>query len=74
MENLRKRFLMVGQKKSFNLYGSGVLSHPWGIEVVVQARDLAMERKDKKEWIKEYPDTALAKAAQHWGFGPKIVY
>ena len=56
--------------------GGGVLGHPWGIEAgveaVVQARDLAMERKDIKEWIKKYPDTALAKAAQHWGFGPKI--
>jgi ribulose-bisphosphate carboxylase large chain len=56
--------------------GGGVLGHPWGIEAgveaVVQARDLAMERKDIREWIKEQPDTALAKAAQHWGFGPKI--
>jgi len=57
--------------------GGGVLGHPWGIEAgveaVVQARDLAMERKDIKEWVRENPDTALAKAAQHWGFGPKIV-
>ncbi len=58
--------------------GGGVLGHPWGIEAgveaVVQARDLAMQRKDIEQWIKDNPDTALAKAAQHWGFGPKIVY
>jgi ribulose-bisphosphate carboxylase large chain len=58
--------------------GGGVLGHPWGIEAgveaVVQARDLAMQRKDITEWVKDNPDTALAKAAQHWGFGPKIVY
>jgi ribulose-bisphosphate carboxylase large chain len=57
--------------------GGGVLGHPWGIEAgveaVVQARDLAMERKDMKEWIQANPNTALAKAAQHWGFGPRIV-
>jgi ribulose-bisphosphate carboxylase large chain len=57
--------------------GGGVLGHPWGIEsgveAMVQARDLAMQRMDVHEWIKKNPDTALAKAADHWGFGPKIV-
>jgi ribulose-bisphosphate carboxylase large chain len=57
--------------------GGGVLGHPWGIEsgveAMVQARDLAMQRIDVKEWITQNPDTALAKAADHWGFGPKIV-
>jgi ribulose-bisphosphate carboxylase large chain len=57
--------------------GGGVLGHPWGIEAgveaVVQARDLAMNREDMKDWIIKNPDTALAKAADHWGFGPKIV-
>jgi ribulose-bisphosphate carboxylase large chain len=57
--------------------GGGVLGHPWGIEAgveaMVEARDLAMQRIDVHEWIKENPDTALAKAADHWGFGPKIV-
>jgi ribulose-bisphosphate carboxylase large chain len=57
--------------------GGGVLGHPWGIEAgveaMVQAKDLAMQRIDVHEWIKENPDTALAKAADHWGFGPKIV-
>jgi ribulose-bisphosphate carboxylase large chain len=57
--------------------GGGVLGHPWGIEAgveaMVQARDLAMQRINVKDWIKEHPDTALAKAADHWGFGPKIL-
>ena len=57
--------------------GGGVLAHPWGIEAgveaVIQAKDLAMQRTDVKEWILKNPDTALAKAAQHWGFGPHIV-
>lgn len=58
--------------------GGGTLGHPWGIEAgveaVVQARDIAMKRIDIKEWINENPDSALAKAAQHWGFDPRIVY
>ena len=57
--------------------GGGVLGHPWGIEAgveaVVQARDLVMQRIGMKEWISKNPDTALAKAADHWGFGPRIV-
>lgn len=58
--------------------GGGTLGHPWGIEAgveaMVQARDIAMERIDIKEWILKNPDSALAKAAQHWGFDPRIVY
>ncbi|MCD6300916.1 MAG: hypothetical protein J7L82_02480, partial [Staphylothermus sp.] len=57
--------------------GGGVLGHPWGIEAgveaVVQARDLSMNRMDMKDWIVANPDSALAKAALHWGFGPRIV-
>ncbi|MDD3474673.1 MAG: RuBisCO large subunit C-terminal-like domain-containing protein [Candidatus Dojkabacteria bacterium] len=57
--------------------GGGVLGHPWGIEAgveaVVQARDLIMQRMDMKEWITKNPNTALAKAADYWGFGPRIV-
>jgi ribulose-bisphosphate carboxylase large chain len=57
--------------------GGGVLGHPWGIEAgieaMVEARELAMNRTDVKEWITKNPDTALAKAADHWGFGPKVV-
>ncbi len=58
--------------------GGGVLGHPWGIEAgveaMVQARDIAMKRLDIEVWIKNNPDSALAKASSHWGFGPKIVY
>lgn len=57
--------------------GGGVLGHPWGIEAgveaAVQARDIAMGRGDLQQWIKENPDSALAKASYHWGFAPKIV-
>ena len=57
--------------------GGGVLGHPWGIEAgveaAVQARDVALGRGDLQQWIKDNPDSALAKASYHWGFGPKIV-
>lgn len=57
--------------------GGGVLGHPWGIEAgveaVVQARDIALGRGNIDEWIIQNPDSALAKAAQHWGFEGKIV-
>jgi ribulose-bisphosphate carboxylase large chain len=57
--------------------GGGALGHPWGIEAgveaIIQAKELALSRTDVKEWIKDNPDTSLAKAADHWGFGPKIV-
>jgi ribulose-bisphosphate carboxylase large chain len=57
--------------------GGGVLGHPWGIEAgveaVVQARDLALGSGNLEQWLKDNPDTALAKAAQNWGFGPRIV-
>ena len=58
--------------------GGGVLGHPWGIEAgveaMVEARDIAMERKDLKKWIIDHPESALAKASSHWGFDPRIVY
>ncbi len=57
--------------------GGGVLGHPWGIEAgveaVIQARDIALGRGNLEEWISQNSDSALAKAAQHWGFGPRIV-
>jgi len=57
--------------------GGGVLGHPWGIEAgveaVVQAKDIALGSGDLKQWIEDNPDSALAKAADHWGFGPRIV-
>lgn len=58
--------------------GGGVLGHPWGIEAgveaVVQAVDVAMDRGDIKDWIEANPESSLAKAAAHWGFDPRIVY
>ena len=46
--------------------GGGVLGHPWGIEAgveaIVQATNIAMERGDIKKWILDHPDSALAKA------------
>ena len=58
--------------------GGGVLGHPWGIEAgieaMVQARDIAMEKGDIKKWIIQNPDSALAKASSVWGFDPRIVY
>jgi len=58
--------------------GGGVLGHPWGIEAgveaMVEARDVAMERQDLKKWILDHPESALAKASSHWGFDPRIVY
>ena len=57
--------------------GGGVLGHPWGIEAgveaMVQARDIAMEKGDLNKWIVEHSDSALAKAAHFWGFDPKFV-
>ena len=41
---------------------------------MVEARDIAMERKDLKKWIIDHPESALAKASSHWGFDPRIVY
>lgn len=58
--------------------GGGVLGHPWGIEAgveaIVQARDIAMEKGDLKQWVLDHPDSSLAKAASFWGFDPRIVY
>jgi len=58
--------------------GGGVLGHPWGIEAgieaMVEARDVAIKRMDMELWLKNNPESALAKAASHWGFAPKIVY
>lgn len=57
--------------------GGGVLGHPWGIEAgveaVIQAKDIALGNGNLKQWIEDNPDSALAKAAQFWGFDPRIV-
>jgi ribulose-bisphosphate carboxylase large chain len=51
--------------------GGGVLGHPWGIEAgveaVVQARDLALERKDINEW-KDRILILISKSSSGMGF------
>ncbi len=58
--------------------GGGLLGHPDGVEAGVmaieQARDLAMKKVPFKTWVEEHPNSALAKAIKHWGYGPRIVY
>ena len=58
--------------------GGGLLGHPDGVEAGVmaieQARDLAMKKVPFQTWVKEHPNSALAKAIKLWGYGPKIVY
>jgi len=51
--------------------GGGVLGHPEGIErgveAIQEARMLAMTRRKMNAWVKKNPDSALAKATEHWG-------
>jgi len=58
--------------------GGGSLGHPDGIEAgveaIVQARDIVMNKLDVNKWLEENPNSALARAAEHWGFDPRIVY
>ena len=58
--------------------GGGLLGHPNGVEAGViaieQARDLYEKKLSIKKFVKENPDSELAAAVKHWGYGPKIVY
>lgn len=58
--------------------GGGLLGHPNGVEAGVIAIEQAREIYEKgiklRKFVKENPDTELATAVKHWGFGPKIVY
>lgn len=58
--------------------GGGSLGHPDGIEAgveaIVQARDIVMNKTNVDEWLAANPNSALARAAEHWGFDPRIVY
>lgn len=58
--------------------GGGSLGHPDGIEAgveaIIQARDIILKNLDVDKWLEENPDSALAKAADYWGFDPRIVY
>lgn len=58
--------------------GGGALGHPDGIEAgveaIVQAKNIYMQDVDLKQWIEQNPQSPLAKAAEYWGFDPRIVY
>lgn len=58
--------------------GGGLLGHPDGIEAGVIAIEEARTIYEKgiplRKFVKENPETSLAKAVKHWGYGPKIVY
>ena len=58
--------------------GGGSLGHPDGIsagvEAIIESKNLTLKNIDIIEWVKDHPDTALARAIKHWGVDPKIVY
>ncbi len=58
--------------------GGSLLGHPDGVEAGVIAIEEAREIYEKgislKKFVKENPETPLAKAVELWGYGPKIVY
>nr|VDD89039.1 RuBisCO long chain, Form III-like [uncultured archaeon] len=58
--------------------GGGLLGHPEGIEAGVIAIETAREIYEKgiplKKFVEKNPDSELAVAMKHWGYGPKIVY
>jgi len=58
--------------------GGGLLGHPNGVEAGVIAIEEAREIYEKgisvRNFVKENPESSLAKAIEHWGYGPKIVY
>ena len=58
--------------------GGGLLGHPDGVEAGVkaieQARDIYYKKIPIRKFVKENPDSEIAKAVKHWGYGPKIVY
>lgn len=58
--------------------GGGLLGHPDGVEAGViaieEARDAVMAGLPLKKFVEKNPDSALARAIKHWGYGPKIVY
>ncbi|MBP5204290.1 ribulose-bisphosphate carboxylase large subunit [bacterium] len=57
--------------------GGGCLGHPDGIEAgveaIVKATELTLDGIDVEKWVVDNPNTPLGRAAQFWGFGPKIV-
>lgn len=58
--------------------GGGLLGHPQGVErgveAIEEARTIFEKKLSAKNWVKKNPNSALAVAIKHWGYGPKIVY
>ncbi len=58
--------------------GGGLLGHPdgvvAGVEAVEQARDAVMKGVPLKHYVDMRPYSALARAVEKWGYGPRIVY
>lgn len=59
-------------------FGGGLLGHPDGIsagvKAIEQARDIYYKKIPIRKYVKENPGSELARAVEHWGYGPKIVY
>ena len=58
--------------------GGGLLGHPNGVKAGVIAIEEAREIYEKKiplrRFVKDHPNSELATAVKHWGYGPKIIY
>jgi len=58
--------------------GGGLLGHPQGVEAGVmaieEAREIYFQNVPLRKFVKDNPETPLAKAVEHWGYGPKIIY
>ena len=58
--------------------GGGLLGHPdgptGGTIAIEQAREIYEKRIPLKKWVKQNPESELAKAVKLWGYGPRIVY
>ena len=58
--------------------GGGLLGHPQGVEAGVmaieEAREIYFQDVPLRKFVKDNPESPLAKAVDHWGYGPKIIY
>lgn len=58
--------------------GGGLLGHPDGVEAGViaieEARTIYEQGVPLRQFVKDNPESPLARAVEHWGYGPKIVY
>ncbi len=65
-------------KDIFIQLGGGVLGHPQGaekgVEAALEARRAVMAGQSIKDYVKAFPNSALAAAVKLWGTEPKIVY